>query len=43
MGVRYDCVIGRAQGGWAARPGGHDPAWEVSIEHVIAAMREMVL
>ena len=39
MGLRYDCVLGRANQPWPdLSPGFHTTPWDISIQHVAAAI-----
>ena len=43
LGLRYDCVIGRAHGPWSdLSPAVHGDQWTVSVPHVIAAAQRMM-
>lgn len=40
--IRYDCVVGRAYGAWSDQPGAvHAMTWDVSVDHVVAAVRSL--
>ncbi len=40
--IRYDCVIGRAQGAWSElSPAVHGDTWIVSVPHVLAAVHTL--
>ena len=41
LGLRYDCVIGRARRPWGASGSVHGDAWIVSVPHVVACVHTM--